>query len=90
MIVGRVSHGPIADRQQMLIGDFGEREQPGSKSAGQNDASHLLYTPLIQREGFIWFIWLIWFLWLVSFNQTNKTNQINQTNKRNQLVTLTQ
>jgi hypothetical protein len=74
----------------MLIGDFGEREQPGSESTGQNDASHLLDAPLNQREGFIWFVWLIWFLWLVSFNQTNKTNQINQTNKKNQLVPLTQ
>ena len=64
---GIVNHGPIVDRQQMFIGDFGEREQPGSKSAGKYNASHLLDTPLIIRDWFVWFIWLIWLLWLVSF-----------------------
>ena len=33
-------HGPVADRQQVLVGDPGEREQPAAGPAGEDDAPH--------------------------------------------------
>src|ERR1019366_3060917 len=35
-----VDHGPVIDRQQMLIGDFCEREQSASRATSQDDALH--------------------------------------------------
>ena len=35
-----VDHRPVVDRQQMLVGDLGEREQAASRSSGQDDTFH--------------------------------------------------
>ena len=35
-----VDHRPVIDRQQMFVGDFGEREQAASRTTGQYDTLH--------------------------------------------------
>ena len=37
-----VDHRPVVDRQQMFVGDFGEREQTASRASGQYDTLHKL------------------------------------------------
>ena len=37
---GVVDHRFVVDGQEMLVGDAGEREQPGSQSSRQDDAAH--------------------------------------------------
>ena len=39
---GIVDHRLVIDRQQMLVGDFGEREQTASRTSGQHDTFHRL------------------------------------------------
>jgi hypothetical protein len=35
-----VDHGPVVDRQEVLVGDAGERVEPGAGAPGQDDALH--------------------------------------------------
>ena len=35
-----IDHRPVVDRQQMLVGDFREREQAAARAARQDDAFH--------------------------------------------------
>ena len=33
-------HGPVADRQEVLVGDPGQRMQPAARTAGEDHAPH--------------------------------------------------
>src|SRR5262245_10083241 len=42
-----VDHRPVVDRQQVLVGDLGEWEQPRSHPPGEDDALHILAAPVV-------------------------------------------
>src|ERR1039457_1931019 len=46
---GVVNHRPVIDRQQMLVGDLGQREEPTSRAPGEYDALHK-QSPSYNRE----------------------------------------
>ena len=37
---GVIDHRLLVNRQQVLVGDLGQREQPASRTSRQNDALH--------------------------------------------------
>ena len=49
---GVVNHGPVVDRQQVFVGDFGQRKQPAPRPAREHDALHNLHhTIRVRRPG---------------------------------------
>ena len=38
-----IDHRLVVNRQQMLVGDFGERKQAAAGAAGENDAFHTIF-----------------------------------------------